>query len=88
MGNMRKDQRPVQSSHREQGKIPTAIHLAAYEVYCEVYSPQPALIDMDGRGCRGGFGMNELIAFLYARPFPKEEWIDRVNEAFGGIENV
>lgn len=87
---MRKDQRPVQSNHRnrEQGKIPKTVHELAYEVYCEVYSPQPALIDMEGRGCRGGFGMGELIAFLYARSFPKEQWVDRVNAAFGGIENV
>ena len=53
-----------------------------------MYSPQEALIDMEGRGCRGGFGMAELIAFLYAHSFPKKEWSDRVNEVFGGIENV
>lgn len=85
---MRKDQRPVQSSNREQGKIPTSVHLLAYEVYCEVDSPQPALIDMEGRGCRGGFGVSEVIALLYARSFPKKEWSDRVNEAYRGIENV
>ena len=85
---MRDNQRPVQSSHREQGKIPTSVHELAYEVYCEVYSPQEALIDMKGRGCRGGFGMIELIAFLYAHSFPKEEWSDRVNETYGGTENI
>ena len=85
---MRENQRPVQSSHREQGKIPTSIHLMAYEVYSEVYSPQEALIDMKGRGCRGGFGSGEIIAFLYAHSFPKKEWQQRVDEAFGGIENV
>jgi len=85
---MRDDQRPVQTIrawNREQGKIPESIHMMAYEVYCEVHQPQLALIEGH---CRGGFGMGELVAFLYAHSFPKEEWNDRVNEAFGGIENV
>jgi hypothetical protein len=33
-------------------------------------------------GCRGGFGLYELIAFLYARSFPKDEWEKRAEEAF------
>lgn len=88
---MRDNQRPVQTPrrvHGQQGAITTEMHLRAYEVYCEYFSPQPALIDMEGRGCRGGFGMGELIAFLYARSFPKVEWKQRVDEAFAGIENV
>lgn len=42
----------------------------------------------------GGFAevteiiVGELIAFLYARSFPKNEWRDRVNEAFEGMENL
>jgi hypothetical protein len=55
--------------------------LAAYEVYCEVYGPQPAIIDL-AKGCRGGFHADELIAYLYARAFPRAEWRQRVNEAF------
>ena len=64
--------------------IPDAMHMAAYEVYCHVYSPQEALIT---GSCRGGFGIGELISFLYAKGFPKEEWRDRVDEAFGGMSD-
>ena len=60
--------------------------MAAYEVYCHKWSPQPAMIDLDGRGCRGGFGLGELTAFLYARSFPKEEWSARVDQAFKGMK--
>lgn len=35
--------------------------------------------------CRGGFGLGELTAFLYARSFPKDEWRDRFNEALRGM---
>jgi len=62
--------------------LPSEVTLRAYEVYCEVFGPQPAMVDLAGRGCRGGFGVGELIAFLYARSFPKEEWEKRVEEAF------
>ena len=51
--------------------------LRAYEVYAHVFGPQPALID---GGCRGGFGIGELVAFLYAYPFPRSEWRARVME--------
>ena len=61
--------------------MPSEVTLRAYEVYCHVYSPQPALVDLKGRGCRGGFGVGELVAFLYARSFPKEEWSKRFHEA-------
>lgn len=65
------------------GKAPTAVTLRAYEVYAHVYGPQRALIE---DGCRGGFGIGELLAFLYARSFPKEEWKARVDEAFNGMK--
>lgn len=64
---------------RMPSQIPWDMHLRAYEVYCHFYSEQPALIE---DWCRGGFGMEELIAFLYARSFPREEWKDRVREAW------
>ena len=41
--------------------IPWAMHLRAYDAYCEKYGPQPALIE---GGCRGGFGTNELDRFI------------------------
>jgi len=67
---------------RPRAVMPSEVTLRAYEVYCHVYAPQPAMVDLAGRDCRGGFGVGELIAFLYARSFPKEEWSKRVDEAF------
>ncbi len=63
--------------------IDSAITLRAYEVYCHVYGPQEAIVV---GSCRGGFSATELIAFLYTRSFPKEEWKRRVNEAFLGMD--
>ena len=77
---------PVQTNWNNRGAVgATAVTLAAYEVYCHVYAPQEALIT---GGCRGGFGAGELIAFLYARAFPKAEWRARVDEAFKGMKNL
>lgn len=80
-------QRPVQTrrNRNEQASIIDPIHMAAYEVYSHVYSPQKALIEGN---CRGGFHISELVAFLYARSFPKEEWEERVHEAFAGNVNL
>lgn len=58
-----------------------AVTRRAYEVYCEVWAPQPALVDLAGRNCRGGFSLGEIIPFLYARSFPKSEWRMRYEEA-------
>ena len=58
--------------------VPWSVHLAAYEVYCHVCGSQEALVE---GWCRGGFGTGELIAFLYARSFPKTEWKSRFYEA-------
>lgn len=79
---------PIQTAWkygREQARIPESVYMAAYEVYSHVYGPQEAIVDF-ARGCRGGFGMGELIAFLYARPFPKDQWRMRVDEAFANME--
>jgi len=72
---------PIHSGAR----CPQVVTRRAYEVYCKVYGPQEAL--MTGH-CRGGFGAGELIAFLYAHTFPKEEWSARVDEAFRGMEQL
>jgi len=64
------------------GRCPTCVTLRAYEVYTEVYGAQEAIITGN---CRGGFGVGELIAFLYARSFPKSEWSKRVDEALRGL---
>ena len=70
---------PVQNRPRRDSHINAKLYLAAYEVYCHCYGEQKALIE---GWCRGGFGVNEVIAFLYARAFPKQEWKARVKEAF------
>jgi hypothetical protein len=77
---------PVQLNSRNvaaEPRAPQVVTLRAYEVYCHVYSPQEALIT---GWCRGGFGVGELVAFLYAHSFPKEEWRMRVDEAFKGLQ--
>lgn len=73
---------PVQTGHRN-GQAPQCVTLQAYEVYKHVCGSQEALIT---GGCRGGFGSGELVAFLYAYPFPKEEWRLRVDEAYRGMK--
>jgi hypothetical protein len=64
---------------------PAVVTLRAYEVYCKINSPQPALIT---DGCRGGFGVGELLALLYARSYPENEWYDRVIEALRGMKEL
>lgn len=74
---------PVQlyPTNRRSGRLSSKVTMRAYEVYCHVYGPQEAMIN---DGCRGGFSIGEIIAFLYARSFPKAEWRDRVEEALKG----
>ena len=59
--------------------------MRAYEVYTRLYGEQTALVTGD---CRGGFGVNELIAFLYAHSFPQTEWRMRVDEALTGMDGI
>lgn len=44
--------------------IPWALHLRAYNAYEARYRGQAALIDIEKRGCRGGFGTSELDMFV------------------------
>jgi hypothetical protein len=53
--------------------IPWSLHLEAYGVYCKKWGAQQALIDLEGRNCRGGFGVDELDDFIPG-------WRDRVSE--------
>lgn len=78
-------QHPVQTVDGKGGRISTKVTLAAYEVYSAVFAPQEALITGN---CRGGFGTGELIAFLYARSFPRHEWRARFDEAIAGMERL
>ncbi len=75
---------PVQTKYRpgKQAQAPKKVTMRAYEVYCKHYGPQEAMVK---DGCRGGFSVGELIAFLYARSFPEAEWSSRTDEAFKGM---
>lgn len=44
--------------------IPWDMHMRAYDAYCKKYGRQNALIDLEGRNCRGGFGVSELDRFI------------------------
>lgn len=77
------DRRP----NNERGQISEPVYMAAYEVYAHVHGPQEAMIDF-GRGCRGGFTSGEILAFLYARSFPKAEWRQRVDEGSHNMRGI
>ena len=64
---------PVQTRQPIHGgaRVNERVVMAAYEVYCELHGSQSALITGN---CRGGFSAGELIAYLYARAFPRSEW--------------
>ena len=79
---------PVQTTYSNrnlQGRVPKTVTMRAYEVYCHLYGPQEAMVT---GGCRGGLHVSELISYLYAYSFPKEEWRKRVDEANRGMENL
>jgi len=69
-------------------QVSSLVTRRAYEVYCELYGEQPAMMDLKGRDCRGGFGVIELFGFLYARSFPKDQWRARFEEACKGARGV
>lgn len=73
---------PVQTKKVADAACPKVVTMLAYEVYCHLHGPQEAMVT---GWCRGGFSSGELIAFLYARNFPKEQWRGRVDEAFRGM---
>ena len=79
------EKHPVQTIDYKGGKITSSVTLRAYEVYSYIHHRQDALITGN---CRGGFSTGELIAFLYAHSFPKDEWRKRVDEAFNSMEHI
>ncbi len=74
---------PVQAPNWTKLRISSLVTLRAYEVYSHLYGEHRALVTGN---CRGGFGAGELMALLYARSFPKEQWGDRLDEALKMIE--
>lgn len=64
------------------GWVPVVVAARAYEVYSHMYGTHQSL---DKLNSRGGFGTGELVAFLYARGFPRGEWSARVDEALSGL---
>lgn len=75
---------PVQHTVRSKRPVvPQSVTMKAYEVYCHLHGKQEAMVV---GGCRGGFCTGEIIAFLYAHTFPKDEWRVRVQEAFHGMD--
>lgn len=74
---------PIQLYGGQTGAAPVVVTMRAYEVYKAIYREQAALVTGN---CRGGFGAGELIAFLYARSFPRQEWPERVEEALRGLK--
>lgn len=65
--------------------IPWEMHLRAYAVYSSLYGPQYALIDLEGRRCRGGFHARELDQFI---PGWREELALRAASQSAGVPNA
>lgn len=79
---------PVQIYDMQQHRnVPADVALRAYEVYSHIYGEQSALVTGGLSGCRGGFGVGELIAYLYARTFPQREWRERAEHAMRRADN-
>ncbi len=77
----------VQRSYgdRPRRRISTIVTARAYEVYVALYGEQKSLVEGE---CRGGFSAAELIAFLYAYPFQRDQRRNRVDEALNGMEGL
>lgn len=78
---------PVQATARshpsKSASVNKHVYLAAYEVYSAVFAPQEAMLIGN---CRSGFSPGELIAYLYARGFPRAEWRQRFDEAITDMD--
>ena len=75
--------RGQQSADRPRSQAPVVVTMRAYEVYCHVFGEQEVLVT---GGCRGGFSAGELVALLYARSFPKDQWSARFRQALCGLD--
>lgn len=74
---------PVQTK-KGGGWINAEVTKRAFEVYAAIYGGQ----SLERINERSGLGTGEIIAFLYAYPFPRAEWSARVREAFAGMQNI
>lgn len=74
---------PVQTHNIKpgEGKLNSLVTIRASEVYDYLWPGQP----LKRINERHGYGVGEVIAFLYAYPFPKSEWSNRVDEALAGM---
>ena len=78
---------PPRARDRERNaRVPAVVTERAYEVYADMYGKTRSLEHICCE--RGGFTAGELIALLYARSFPKEEWRDREHEAVIGMDAI
>lgn len=75
---------PVQinTGYGRRGLMPAVVTRKAFEVYDYIHYGT-TLTRMNERG---GFSTGEIIAFLYARQFPRQEWSKRVTEALVGMD--
>lgn len=64
------------------GEVPEVVARRAFEVYDSRGYNQ----DFETLHARGGFSTRELIAQLYARTFPRDEWRRREDEVAGLIK--
>ena len=68
------------SIHGSAGHVREEVARRAYDVYGSVHHQSFETLHE-----RGGFSAGELIAYLYAHSFPRNEWGKRVREAFHGM---
>lgn len=78
---------PVQ---RLTGGIPWDMHLRAYDAYSKRWGAQPAMIDLEGRGCRGGFSVDELDDFIpgWRAELEQREGVTLVTSRCYGIDHI
>ncbi len=74
---------PAQIGERRgaHGRLPETVARMAFEVYHHLWPNQ----SFERLHERGGFGVGEVVAMLYAHNFPRKEWRDRFDEGIRGL---
>jgi hypothetical protein len=62
--------------------VSAALTERAFEIHVFMHGSEPSLKSINRRG---GLSYPQLIAYLYAYGFPREECFDRVQEALNGV---